>query len=115
MPYQTGGYAWAWLDSELALVTGMYVGFAVCFPCALCVLIVATQNIILSFYATGCIAAIVASVLGSCYIGVAGQELRQLGVAESIAAIIVVGFSVDYVVHLGHVYAVSGESILKSS
>ena len=28
-----------------------------------------------------------------------------LGISESIAAVIVIGFSVDYVVHLCHIYA----------
>lgn len=31
-----------------------------------------------------------------------------LGIAESIAAVIVIGFSVDYVVHLSHAYVEAG-------
>jgi len=105
--FQTAGHTWSWMATEAALVRGMFLGFAVCFPTALGVLIIATQNVVLSLYATISIASIVASVLGCCQLGVLGKDLAQLGIAESIVAIIVVGFSVDYVVHLGHIYAVS--------
>ena len=43
---------------------------------------------------------IVASVMGFCKWAMGWG----LGIAESIAAVIVIGFSVDYVVHLGHMY-----------
>jgi predicted RND superfamily exporter protein len=42
---------------------------------------------------------IVSSVLGSAALNGWG-----LGISESIAAVIVVGFSVDYTIHLGHMY-----------
>ena len=64
------------------------------------VLVLATGNIIVAFYAIMSIALIVASVLGAARL-YAGWSL---GVAESIAGVIVIGFSVDYTVHLGHIY-----------
>ena len=47
---------------------------------------------------------IVASVLGLCKWAMGWG----LGIGESIAAVIVIGFSVDYVVHLSHVYVDAG-------
>ena len=67
-------------------------------PVAFVVLMVATNNIIISSFAT-LNGFIVSSVLG--FTAVMGWDL---GIAESIAGIIVIGFSVDYVVHLTHMY-----------
>jgi len=33
-----------------------------------------------------------------------------LGIAESIAGVIVIGFAIDYVLHMTHVYGEAGES-----
>ncbi|GMH73348.1 hypothetical protein TrST_g2399 [Triparma strigata] len=93
------GIAWTWMVTEQGLVDGLFTGFAICFPVAFLVLIVATKNIIVSFYAIASIMMIVASVMG-----VVQSMGYDLGVAESIAGIIVIGFSVDYVVHLAHMY-----------
>jgi predicted RND superfamily exporter protein len=67
---------------------------------AFAVLVLATGNVIVATYAIASIALIVAGVLGAAkfYTG------WSLGVAESIAGVIVIGFSVDYTVHLGHIY-----------
>ena len=91
---------WTWMDVEDALVQNLMLGFAICFPVAFVVLVLATGNIIVAFYAIMSIALIVASVLGAARL-YAGWSL---GVAESIAGVIVIGFSVDYTVHLGHIY-----------
>lgn len=92
-----------WMKTEEGLVSGMFIGLALSSPVAFLVLCAATDNLYLAFYAVVCIAGIVAAVLG------AGQHFMgwSLGVAESISAVIVIGFSVDYVVHLGHMYAES--------
>lgn len=91
---------WTWMDVEDALVQNLMLGFAICFPVAFVVLVLATGNVIVAFYAIMSIALIVASVLGAAKL-YAGWSL---GVAESIAGVIVIGFSVDYTVHLGHIY-----------
>ena len=44
---------------------------------------------------------IVACVLGMCH----AVFEWELGIAESIAAVIVIGFAVDFTVHLAHMYA----------
>jgi len=97
---ETGGHFWAWTVTEGELVDSLFRGFAICFPIAFCVLLFATGNLILSFYAVMTIAMIVGCVLGSVRLFLGWG----LGVGEAIAGIIVVGFSVDYVVHLGHMY-----------
>jgi predicted RND superfamily exporter protein len=101
--FSEGGRAWTWPVTERALVNNMFFGLALCFPVAFFVLLFATNNVIVSFFAILSIAAIVTSVLGFCRSSMGWD----LGVAESIAAVIVIGFSVDYTVHLGHVYCES--------
>lgn len=94
------GRWFAWTRTEEGLVNGLYMGFAICFPVAFLVLATATGNLLLAFYATITIIGIVGCVLGFCQSAMGWD----LGIAESIAAVIVIGFSVDYVVHLGHMY-----------
>merc|ERR1711871_1651719 len=105
--FQEGGrIGWLWMRTELALVHGLVLGLAICFPIALLVLMMATLNWVLSFYATSLIGFIVLCVLGFCRLN--GWDL---GIAESIAGIIVIGFSVDYVVHLSHMYIEAGHKM----
>ena len=93
------GISWTWMITELGLVESLFQGFAICFPVAFMVILVATGNLIVSFFAIFCIIFIVGGVMG--LVQFLGWDL---GVAESIAGIIVVGFSVDYAVHLAHMY-----------
>jgi len=98
---------WTWMQVEDALVRNLMVGFGICFPVAYVVLIAATGNIIVGTYAIVSIAFIVAGVLGAARL----YSNWSLGVAESIAGVIVIGFSVDYTVHLGHIYREAGEFV----
>ncbi len=100
-----GHQGWVWMETEKALVAGLMNGLAICFPIAFLVLAVATRNLILSVIATLSIGFIVASVLGSVKLFYGWD----LGIAETIAGIIVIGFSVDYVVHMGHMYIEASE------
>ena len=94
---------WVWYATNGALLSGMVTGLAIAFPVAFCTLIFATHNVLIAAFAILTIAMIVSSVLGA-----AALEGWGLGVAESIAAVIVVGFSVDYTIHLGHMYDHAG-------
>jgi len=108
--FPVAGIWFTWIQTEEGLVNGMYLGFAICFPVAFLVLFLATGgNLLIAAYATTTIVGIVATVLGVC------QSVLDwdLGVAESIAAVIVVGFSVDYVCHLSHPYAHSASPYRK--
>ena len=101
---QKTNWYWMWMQSESAFVNGLLSGLTICFPVALLVLLVATRNVVVSIAATVSIGCIVVSVLGLCHM--LGWEL---GISESIAGIVVIGFSVDYVVHMGHMYVEAGE------
>lgn len=90
---------WAWMQSEQAFFEGVRIGVSISGICAFIILLIATRNFLISFYAIITVIFIVASV-------VAVMVLRdwQLGVSESIAMVIIIGFSVDYVVHLAAHY-----------
>mmetsp|Transcript_8639 Transcript_8639/g.13996 ORF Transcript_8639/g.13996 Transcript_8639/m.13996 type:complete len:1085 (-) Transcript_8639:259-3513(-) len=89
-----------WFETERGLVRGFYMGMIICFPMAFLMLMLSTSNVIVSMLAVISIGLIVSCVLGMCkmFLGWA------LGTGEAIAGIIVIGFSVDYVIHLGHMY-----------
>lgn len=59
-------FDWAWLVTSLGLVEGLFVGFAICFPVAFLVLLIATRNIFMAFIAILNVIFIVAGVLGYC-------------------------------------------------
>lgn len=103
----TSPYAFVWMRSEMGLVRGFYQGMFIAFPVAFCVLMFATGNIFISFYAILSVLFIVFGVLGFANYGLHWD----LGVAESIAGIIIIGFSVDYTVHLGHMYTDGEEQL----
>ena len=66
---------------------------------AFLIILIATRNILISIYA---ITSVIFIVL--CVVGVMVINDWQLGVSESIAMVIIIGFSVDYVVHLAAHY-----------
>ena len=92
---------WLWSVTSLSLMDNVYLGLAVCFPGVFAVLTVSTGNIVLAFFSTVTIAGIVTTVIG---IGAGGLMGWDLGTTEAIAAVIVIGFSVDYCVHLANAY-----------
>merc|ERR1719223_377022 len=63
----SGGVFWTWTFTEAQLVTNVFIGFAICFPCAYVVLLVATRNLWLATIAIVAVMGIVASVLGFCH------------------------------------------------
>lgn len=67
------------------------------FVLAFIVLNIATQNIVISSISVITVAGIVLTVLG---IGIRGIMSWKLGIAESIVSTILVGFSMDYTLHL---------------
>jgi hypothetical protein len=104
--FQTGGRAWTWAITRQGLVTNVYQGLSISFPAAFLTLLFVTRNLVVSGFAIVTIAGIVGMVLGMCkfYLG------WGLGVAESLAAVIVVGFSVDFTVHFAHMFEESEEA-----
>ena len=92
-------------SSEQDLVNNAMRGLGITFPIVFAVLLVATDNWILATMASISIAFVVIATLGSIFT-FAGWEL---GLTESIATIMIVGLSVDYTVHLAHMYTFAGE------
>ena len=92
---------WLWSVTSLSLMDNVYLGLAVCFPGVFLVLTLSTGNVVLAFYSTVTIAGIVTTVIG---IGAGGIMGWDLGTTEAIAAVITIGFSVDYCVHLANAY-----------
>ena len=100
--YQSAGFTWAWLATQEELVTGAIQGITISLTFSFIVLVCSTLNIIAAIYSIICITCIVITVIGS--IQMIGW---QLGVLEAVAVVIIVGFSVDYVVHLANHYVES--------
>ena len=101
-----GGLQFMWCDTIEALREALFEGFEICFPIAFGVLVLATQNLLVSLYAIVGIALVVASVLGAAE-SVYGWDL---GVIEALAGVMVIGFSVDYAIHLCHMYVEADKS-----
>merc|ERR1712085_11502 len=94
-----GGVFWGWMQSERAFLTSAVNGMA----CAICfsfvILLIATQNIILALLSIISVAVVIVSV-----VGIMVMKGWELGVSESISVVIMIGLSVDYVVHLAADY-----------
>jgi hypothetical protein len=97
--FQEAGMNWVWMITQNAFVSnalsGMYTSAALCFV----ILVIITGNVLIASYA-------VFSVLGilACVMAVIHLIGFQLGTAESITTVILIGLSVDYIVHLGNHY-----------
>ncbi|KAA0146198.1 hypothetical protein FNF31_07845 [Cafeteria roenbergensis] len=101
---QNAGMSWAWMQTERALVTNALQGIAIAVSVALVVLVVSTDSIPVGVFATVTIAGIVLSVLATMV--ALGWEL---GTTESVSSVILIGYSVDYAVHLANAYQEAGD------
>lgn len=97
---KVASHRFANFDLGQELVSGLFSGMAIAGPLVFVVLLLSTRNIVLALYAVVSVTAIVVSVLGFCK----SAMDYDLGVGEAIAGIIVIGYSVDYVVHFAHTY-----------
>mmetsp|Transcript_30331 Transcript_30331/g.34452 ORF Transcript_30331/g.34452 Transcript_30331/m.34452 type:complete len:967 (+) Transcript_30331:157-3057(+) len=95
---------WQWMITERALLRNAFQGMAIAGSIALVVLIMSTLNWVLAFYSVFVIAGIVISVLAVVFM--LGWEF---GMTVSISVVILIGFSVDYAVHICHAYVESEE------
>ena len=99
-----GEHQFLWADTMEALRASLFEGLAICFPLAFVVLLYSTENVLVALYAIIGISLIVASVLGTIEY-VYGWDL---GIVESLMGNLVIGFSVDYTIHLGHMFVAAG-------
>jgi predicted RND superfamily exporter protein len=95
--------AWVFMHTQEVLLSGAFVGICVSLAIAYVVMTISTFNPYLAFLATLNIAFVVCCILGGTYLR--GWEM---GTIESISATILVGLSVDYVVHFANAYIESG-------
>mmetsp|Transcript_16142 Transcript_16142/g.18104 ORF Transcript_16142/g.18104 Transcript_16142/m.18104 type:complete len:977 (+) Transcript_16142:234-3164(+) len=93
---------WRFYSSEQLLVKNAIQGIFIAGGIAFVVIALSTMNIIIALYSIFVIAGIILSVMSVMYFN--GWEFS---IAESIAVVILIGFSVDYVVHLVHAYVES--------
>ena len=96
---QTGGQYWAWMPSERAFLTSAFQGMTIATVFAFIILLIATRNVIQAFFSLVSVGIVIVSVL--CIMYLQGWEI---GISESISMVILIGFSVDYVVHLSADY-----------
>mmetsp|Transcript_18887 Transcript_18887/g.21142 ORF Transcript_18887/g.21142 Transcript_18887/m.21142 type:complete len:303 (-) Transcript_18887:312-1220(-) len=100
--FETARFYWAYLATEKEFVNGAISGTLISMLFAFIILLISTLNIIMAIFATVSISCIVVSVI-------ALMEILgwTLGTIESIAIVILIGFSVDYAVHLANHYVES--------
>ena len=90
---------WAWMASEKAFATSAAQGVAIALPAVFVVLVLSTGNWIISALSTITVMCIlVTEVMLMVLMG------WKLGVTESISIVVMVGFSIDYVVHYAASY-----------
>jgi len=102
--FQEANYAWAFNNGEVAMFNGAITGIVISVTLAFVILLIATRNYIISFFAILAVGCICSNVVGLMVL--LGW---QMGVSESIAMVIIIGFSVDYVVHLAAHYVHSAK------
>merc|ERR1719384_967202 len=90
---------WCWLETQRAFVRSAVQGILIAMPLALVILMISTQNWIVSLFAVFDIVGIMLCELSIMYL-----MGWKFGVSESVAIVIIIGFSVDYVVHLANAY-----------
>jgi len=92
-------HIWPWMPTEKAFVSNARNGIVISIAFAFVVLLIATRNLLQSVLSIFAVVEVVISV-----VAVMHWAGMQLGVSESIAIVILIGFSVDYVVHFSHAY-----------
>uniref|UniRef100_A0A7S0KEQ6 SSD domain-containing protein n=4 Tax=Ostreococcus mediterraneus TaxID=1486918 RepID=A0A7S0KEQ6_9CHLO len=92
--------AWLWMDTVTAMRDGAYVAAATTLGISAVTTLVSTQNIVIMLYSIFAILTILVVVVSSIV-----SLGWTLGFLEGICLVILIGLSVDYVIHIGHAYA----------
>merc|ERR1712159_718638 len=93
----SGAFHWFFLQSKIT--SEAFIGMAMALGFASIVLLLATRNVVVAFCAIASISSIVASVMAFMFwLG------WKLGVLEALVLVMVIGLSVDYVVHMADAY-----------
>ena len=94
-------FSWCWMRTNEEFIFSAFQGIAIALPLAFVVLLISTQNWIMAIFATLDIIGVMA-----CELGVMNVAGWKFGVSESVAIVIIIGFSVDYVVHLANRFVI---------
>ncbi|CAE7748382.1 Disp1 [Symbiodinium pilosum] len=97
--FATDMFAFHWFQVQDAMNSEVFDGIKLSLFLAFLVLLGATQNLFLALISVSCIVAIVSSVLAF-----AVCMDWKTSVSEAIIYVMVIGLSVDYVIHLGDAY-----------
>lgn len=87
------------METEKAFFRSALSGMGVAIAFAFVILLIATGNVVLSVLAIVCVALVIMSI-----VAVMVFKGWEMGVSESLAIVIMIGLSVDYVVHLAADY-----------
>ena len=90
---------WALMRTNREFFQSAFQGIGIALPCAFMVLVISTKNIIVSIFA-------IIDIIGvmACELAIMQLMGWKFGVSESVSVVFVIGFSVDYVVHLANAY-----------
>jgi multidrug efflux pump subunit AcrB len=97
--YQTSE-AWAWMDTITQMKEGSYLAAATTLAIAGVTTMISSNNIFIALYSLLSILCILVTTIASVI-----SMGWTLGFLEGICITILIGLSVDYVVHIGHAYA----------
>merc|ERR1719217_1866755 len=93
----SGAFHWFFLQSKIT--SEAFIGMAMALGFASIVLLIATRNVVVALCAIASITSIVSSVMAFMFcLG------WRLGVLEALVLVMVIGLSVDYVVHMADAY-----------
>ena len=97
--FQTTGLVWSFIPTEKQFIDQAISGIALTMVFVFIVLFIVTRNFVQALISVFCVGVIILSVLT--VIVFKGWEF---GIAESIGVVIIIGLSVDYVIHLSAAY-----------
>lgn len=96
---QQTSMSWIGIPVEEAFVRGAFQGIIASISFAFVVLMITTRNLITSLVSIFCVTVIILSIITFMH-----WNGQQFGQDESIAVVMLIGFAVDYVLHLGTDY-----------
>ena len=91
--------AWPGIPAEEAFVKGAFQGIIASISFSFIILMIVTKNLITSLVSIFCVTVIILSIVTFMH-----WNGQQFGQDESIAVVMLIGFAVDYVLHLGTDY-----------
>mgnify|MGYP002631627377 CR=1 FL=1 len=96
--------AWTSIEVEKAFVTSAMQGIAIAMSFSFIVLMIVTRNLITSLASIYCVSITITSIITFMH-----WHGMQFGSNQSIAVVMLIGFSVDYVLHLSTDYMHSSQ------